>query len=222
MNLALFDLDHTLLDGDSNSLWLGYLDIHGLLPAGALERQAEEYARYEAGTLDIEAYLRFQLSLLVGRPVAEWSEWRRRFVAAVIVPRISAAARAAVARHRFGGDRLAIITATHGFLAGGVAGLLELDVIAPRAEVADGDFSGRVAGDICFGAGKRDCLRQWLAKDGLVPEDFALVHFYSDSINDLPLLESVTHPVVVNADAALAEVAAARGWPRETWRSGIA
>lgn len=220
MHLALFDLDHTLLDGDSNSLWLHFLADHGLVGREALQRQAEEYARYEAGRLEIEGYLRFQLSLLAERRVDDWLPWRQRFVAEIATPRIADAARAAVARHRAADDRAAIITATHSFLAEGIAESFGLPVLAPQAEVAEHRFTGAVQGEICFAERKCDCLRQWLARDGLHMADFASVHFYSDSINDRPLLEQVSHPVAVNADARLAALAAERGWPCERWRSG--
>jgi HAD superfamily hydrolase (TIGR01490 family) len=219
MRLALFDLDHTLLDGDSNTLWLGFLDAHGLLPAGALQRQAAEYARYEAGTLDIAAYLRFQLSLLSGRPLAEWLDWRTRFVAERIAPRIAAEAHAAVAAHRARGDRLAILSATHSFLVEGIAALFApIAAIAPQAEVVGERLSGRIVGEVCFAERKRGCLQAWLRQEGLAPESVAAAHFYSDSFNDLPLLEQVSHPVAVNADVRLAAVAAQRGWSRLAWR----
>lgn len=220
MNIALFDLDHTLLDGDSNSLWLDYLVAHGQLPAAALARQAEEYARYEAGTLDIAAYLEFHLSLLAARPLAGWLAWRERFVAERVVPRIASAARAAVAEHRARGDRLAIVTATHDFLAAGIAAeFAPIDLLAPRAEIRAGALTGRILGEVCFAERKLCCLDAWLAQQGLATADCAAIHFYSDSINDLPLLERASHPVTVNADACLAQEAARRGWPILAWRA---
>lgn len=220
MRLALFDLDHTLLDGDSNSLWLDFLVAQGQLPAEALARQAEAYARYEAGTLDIAAYLAFHLSLLAGRPVAEWLGWRDRFVETRIRHRIAPDARAAVAAHRVRGDRLAIVTATHSFLAEGIAAhFAPIDLLAPTAEIVAGSFTGRVVGEVCFGARKPACLDAWLAQNGLTAADCTAIHFYSDSANDLPLLERATHPVAVNADARLAREAARRGWPSVVWRT---
>ncbi|OQX15202.1 MAG: hypothetical protein BWK76_13515 [Desulfobulbaceae bacterium A2] len=219
MRLALFDLDHTLLDGDSNALWLSYLAGRDLLPPGTLERQDEEYARYEAGQLDIEAYLRFQLSLLTDRPLVDWFPLRGHFLATEIIPRIPASARAAIAAHRCVGDRMAILTATHSFLADGIGELLTpLPVIAPRAATRNGCLTGEISGEICFAERKFSCLCHWLAGEGLAPADFRAIHFYSDSSNDLPLLEQVSHPVAVNADARLAEIARQRGWPRQSWR----
>ncbi len=222
MRLALFDLDHTLLDGDSNALWLTYLAARDLLPAGALARQAEEYARYEAGVLDIEEYLRFQLSLLTARPLVDWLPLRDHFLATEIVPRISAPAHATIAAHRGAGDRLAVLTATNSFLADGIGELLRpLSVIAPRVATQQGRLTGEISGEICFAERKFSCLCQWLAVDGLTPADYRSIHFYSDSSNDLPLLEQVSHPVAVNADAWLAQIARQRGWPRQRWRCRV-
>lgn len=219
MHLALFDLDHTLLDGDSNSLWLEFLVAAGQLPATVLQQQAEEYARYEAGTLDIAAYLHFHLSLLAGRPLAEWLPWRARFVAEVAAPRISAEAMACVVAHRERGDLLAIVTATHSFLAEGIAELfMPLAVIAPQAAVENSCLTGRIAGEISYGAHKPVAVRTWLAQHGLTLAGFDTVHCYSDSSNDLPLLELASHPGVVNADPGLASLALRRGWPAQQWR----
>jgi HAD superfamily hydrolase (TIGR01490 family) len=217
-DLVLFDLDHTLLDGDSNQLWLGWLVERGAVPATRLAQQAEHYARYQAGTLDIDAYLAFHLSMLVERSVADWRPLRDAFVAERIAPRIGPAARAAVEHHRARGDALAVVTATHDFLAEGIVVLLGAPpLVATRCEVADGRFTGRVDGVPCFAQAKPGCVRDWLAAAGRRWEDFGAVRFYSDSANDLPLLEAVSHPVVVDPDPRLAAIAVARGWPRQSW-----
>ncbi|THF65530.1 HAD-IB family hydrolase [Pseudothauera nasutitermitis] len=219
MPLALFDLDHTLLDGDSNCLWLEYLVEGAHLPPAILARQADHMERYAACRLDIADYLAFHLRLLDDRPLAEWEALRARFLTDVVAPRIPVAARAAVEAHRRLGHRLAIVTATHGFLADAIGGLLDLPVICPRGEQRDGRFTGHVPGPLCFGAGKIDCVEHWLAAahPGTAPRER---HFYSDSANDLPLLRAVSHPVVVNGDAHLTEVAHELGWPRLSWRAG--
>lgn len=220
-DLVLFDLDHTLLDGDSNQLWLGWLVERGVVPAARLAQQADHYARYQAGTLDIDAYLAFHLSMLVERSVAQWQPLRAEFVAQRIAPRIGPLAQAAVARHRARGDTIAVVTATHDFLAEGIVGLLGAPpLVATRCEVAQGRFTGRVDGVPCFAAAKPGCVRDWLAATGHRWEDFAAVRFYSDSANDLPLLEAASHPVVVDPDPRLAAIAAERGWPREAWARG--
>ena len=216
MPLALFDLDHTLLDGDSNALWLDYLVARDLAPAAVLSAQAAHYAAYREERLDIGVYLDFQLSVLAGRSLEAWQPVRAAFVQQVLAPRIADAGLAAVARHRRQGHRLAIVTATHGFLAEAVGAHLHLPVVAPRVRVdADG---WRIEGPLCFRDGKLDCLARWLECPRLGEEELAASHFYSDSANDLALLEAVGHPVAVNADPRLAAVARARGWPRLEWR----
>ncbi len=219
MKLVLFDLDHTLLDADRNHLWIEYLMAAGLAGPDAMQRQIADHARYLAGQLDIVGYIEFQLSLLAGVSVSEWRARREEYLASCVAPRISAAARQAVETHRGAGDCLLVISATHSFLAEGVGGLLGLDVLAAAPEVRDDAFTGRVAGDICYAERKMLCLRAWLESAGRGFGDFSATVFYSDSINDLPLLESVDQPVAVNPDPRLAAVAAERGWPRFEWRA---
>lgn len=216
--LALFDLDHTLLDGDSNTLWLDFLIAQGHLGPEAVTTQADYMAQYGAGRLDIRDYLGFHLRLLAGRPVSDWLPVRQAFIAQCIQPRIPAAARQAVARHRQLGHRAAIITATHEFLSTAIGALFELPVIAPRGKVVAGRFSGEFEEPVCFREHKLTCLENWQRENGLSAGHVAARHFYSDSANDLPLLEAVDHPVVVNADPALAQIALARGWQAATWR----
>lgn len=218
MSLALFDLDHTLLDGDSNTLWLDYLVRHGHLPGDVQRQQADYMARYAAQELDIADYLGFHLRLLSARPVTEWLAVRADFVATEIIPRISPAARDAVATHRANDDRLAIITATNSFLSAAIGELFHVSVIAPRAEIRDGHLSGKIKGDLCFREKKLTCLNAWLEREGLDKEGIADCYFYSDSANDLPLLESVTYPVAVNPDESLEVRAQQRGWPILQWR----
>lgn len=218
-DLTLFDLDHTLLDGDSNQLWLAFLVEHGAAGPERLAQQADFYARYQAGTLDIDAYLAFHLSLLVERSVAQWRPLRDAFVAERIAPRITDAARAAVAGHVGRGDTVAVVTATHDFLAEGIVALLGAPpLVATRCEVVDGRFTGRLVGRPCFADAKPGCVRDWLAAGGRRWEDYAVVRFYSDSANDLPLLEAATEPIVVDADSRLEAIATRRGWPQRSWR----
>ncbi|MCX7229711.1 MAG: HAD-IB family hydrolase [Burkholderiales bacterium] len=221
-DLTLFDLDHTLLDGDSNQLWLAWLVEQGAAAPVRLAQQADFYARYQAGTLDIDAYLAFHLSLLIERDVAAWLPLRDAFVAARIVPRITDAARKAVAVHRERGDAIAVVTATHDFLAAGILALLgDPSLVATRCEVHEGRFTGRLVGAPCFADAKPGHVRDWLAGQGRDWDDFAAVRFYSDSANDLPLLEAVSHPVAVDADARLEAIARERGWPRVSWRLDV-
>lgn len=218
LRLALFDLDHTLLDGDSNTLWLDFLAEHGHVPPHAGRMQAEHMAAYVAGQLDIDAYLGFHLGLLAGQPLSHWAPIRDRFIAERIAPRIPDAACRAVAGHQARGHRMAIVTATHSFLSEAIAGLFGLALIAPQAEVRDGRLTGRIVGLPCFQEKKLACLQAWLEKEGLDKEPAAERHFYSDSANDLPLLEYASHPVAVNPDGRLAEIAGQRGWPIRVWR----
>jgi len=216
--LVLFDLDHTLLDGDSNTLWVDFLVSNGLLSAHVLEQQARAYDHYRTGTLDITAYLRFHLGLLASRPCNEWMDWRQRFIDDVAIPLIPTSARATVARHRQEGATLAMVTATHAFLAEGFGRLFDLPVVATPVEVNGGRFSGNFIGEPCFAEGKVDALMRWLLHEHLIPNAFSETWFYSDSFNDLPLLRWVSHPVVVNADAGLIAWAGKHGWPMESWR----
>ena len=213
MALALFDLDNTLLDGDSDFLWGEFL-----VDQGAVERAAfgaanrRFYQQYLDGTLDIQEFHAFSLGLLAQHEPATLIAWRTRFVAERIAPNLAPDAHALVARHRAAGDRLAIVTATNSFVTAPVAALLGVPtLIGTDPEIdARGWFTGRVAGVPAFRAGKVERVVDWLGVEG------ALLHaatFYSDSHNDLPLLERVAHPVAVNADPELARVAAARGWP---------
>lgn len=221
-HLALFDLDHTLLDGDSNTLWLEFLIERGHLPESARQQQHDYMARYAAEQLDIDDYLAFHLRLLAPRPLAEWLPLREAFVAECIVPRIGGAAHQTVARHRALGHRLAIVTATHDFLAAAIGHILALPVIAPRCELRDDHFTGRLVGPTCFREGKLACLNAWLQDQGLDTHDIGERHFYTDSANDLPLLEMSSHPVAVNADVRLTALATDRGWPMLCWSSGKA
>ena len=161
-HLALFDLDHTLLDGDSNTLWLKFLVERGHLPESTRQQQQHYMARYATEQLDIEDYLAFHLRLLAARPLTEWLPLREAFIAERIVPRISVAARQTIARHRALGHRPAIITATHDFLSRAIAAQFDAPVIAPKSEVRDGHFTGRIDGAICFRERKLACLSAWL------------------------------------------------------------
>jgi HAD superfamily hydrolase (TIGR01490 family) len=220
-DLTLFDLDHTLLDGDSNQLWLGWLVERGLAEPLQLERQHAYYAAYQAGTLDIDAYVAFHLSLLVERDLAAWTPLRDAFVAERIAPRVGAPAREAVARHVGGGDTVAVVTATHDFLARGIVDLFgPLEMVATRCGIADGRFTGRIDGVACFSGAKPGRVSEWLAGRGQAWSSFATTRFYSDSANDLPLLETVAEPVVVDPDPRLAAIALERGWPVQRWTVG--
>ncbi len=213
MKLALFDLDNTLLDGDSDYAWAQFLIEEGVLHREEYETRNEWfYERYKDGTLDISEFLRFQLAPIARRPRAQLDAWHADFMQRKIRPMILPAAIDLVARHA---DALiAIVTATNRFITApiaaelGIAHLIATDV----EEGADGVFTGRPRGTPSFREGKIRRVEEWLDGFGRRLEDYES-WFYSDSLNDLPLLERVRHPVAVDPDATLRSIAIERGWP---------
>ncbi|MDP1734700.1 MAG: HAD family hydrolase [Sulfuritalea sp.] len=216
MNLALFDLDNTLISGDSDFEWAQFLISQGVLDREVHEaRNIEFYEQYKAGTLDIHAFLDFQLAPLSRHSRAELDAWHKEFLATRIRPLISNAARELVARHARAGDLVAIVTATNSFVTGPIAHEFNVPhLIATIPAQEGGRFTGQPRGTPSFREGKIVRVDAWLESLGLWLGSFEQSWFYSDSHNDLPLLEKVTHPVAVDADATLAEVAARRGWPQ--------
>jgi len=214
MRLALFDLDNTLLCGDSDYEWGQFLLDRGVLERSRYEAQNREYyEQYAAGTLDIHEYLGFALRPLAEHPPQDLARWHAEFMSSRIVPMISPAARALVRRHLDAGDLCAIITATNSFVTSPIArefGVAHL--VATEPESRDGRFTGRVAGTPCFREGKVRRLTEWLSGLGQRLDQFPESSFYSDSHNDLPLLERVTRPVAVDPDPKLSAEAARRGW----------
>jgi HAD superfamily hydrolase (TIGR01490 family) len=215
MNLALFDLDNTLLAGDSDYEWGQFLVDQGVLERAEYEAQNREfYEQYAAGTLDIHEFLGFALRPLAEHASADLARWHADFMRQRIRPMIGAKARALVARHRDAGELCAVVTATNSFVTGPIAREFGIEhLIATEPEAVDGRFTGRVAGQPCFREGKILRVEQWLGREGRRLGDFARSAYYSDSHNDLPLLERVTHPVAVDPDEALAAEARRRGWP---------
>lgn len=215
MRLALFDLDNTLLAGDSDFEWAQFLIAKGVLDREVYEaRNLEFYEQYKAGTLDIHAFLDFQLKPLARHPRRELDAWHREFMATRIEPIILPKARALVERYREAGDTCVIITATNSFVTAPIARAFGVEhLIATEPEDIDGEFTGRVKGTPSFREGKVIRLEAWLAARGTRLSDIGHSTFYSDSHNDLFLLERVTHPVAVDADAELTRVAKSRGWP---------
>ncbi|MCX7962763.1 MAG: HAD-IB family hydrolase [Burkholderiales bacterium] len=215
MRLALFDLDHTLLAGDSDYEWGQFLVDRGVLARAEYEAQnAAFYEQYKAGTLDIHEFLGFALRPLADHSEADLARWHGEFMAERIRPMISARARALVRAHLDAGDLCAIVTATNRFVTAPIAREFGVPhLVATEPERANGRYTGRVAGTPCFREGKVRRVEEWLAARGQTLADFAESAFYSDSHNDLPLLERVTRPVAVDPDPRLAAVARARGWP---------
>lgn len=213
MNLALFDLDNTLLDGDSDRLWCEYLAAHGVLDLHAHGTTLDDFHQhYVEGRLDVHAYLGFILGLLSKIPAGELRRLRDGFLEQSIRPRILPAARSLVEKHRLAGDLLVIITLTNRLVTEPIAAEFGVDaLLATEPEMFHQRPTGRIIGEPCYQFGKISHLQRWLESREEDPEDS---YFYSDSINDLPLLEAVTHPVVVNPDPSLATLAKARGWRR--------
>jgi len=220
MNLALFDLDNTLLSGDSDFEWAQFLIGKGVLDSEVHEaRNVEFFEQYKAGTLDIHVFLDFQLAPLSRHSRNELDAWHREFLATRIRPLISTAARKLVAKHAAAGDLLAIVTATNSFVTGPIAREFNVPhLIATIPAQENGRFTGQPRGIPSFREGKIVRVEAWLESLGLWLGSFEQSRFYSDSHNDLPLLEKVTHPVAVDADATLAEVAGRRGWPQISLR----
>lgn len=213
MNLALFDLDNTLLAGDSDFEWAQFLIEQGVLDREVYEAQNQAFFdQYKAGTLDIHAFLDFQLKPLSRHPRKVLDQWHGEYMKQKIRPMIRDSARALVDKHR--GDVRVLITATNSFVTAPIARLFGIEhLIATEPEHRDGEFTGGVTGVPCFKAGKPRRLEAWLAARGENLHSFEQSWFYSDSHNDLPLLELVSRPVAVDPDATLRAHAVARGWP---------
>jgi HAD superfamily hydrolase (TIGR01490 family) len=217
MQLALFDLDNTLLDADSDLEWGELLAAEGAMD---LQRTREFHARYHDGTLDIDAFLEFQLAPLAKEPRERLLAWRARFLERRIEPRLSLLGRARVRDHADRGHEIVLITATNRFLTEPIAQALAIPhLLATRPEVQNERFTGRVDGVPCYREGKIRHLEDWLAARALHFEDVRESWFYSDSHNDIPLLGRVDHPIAIDPDASLRAHALERGWPIESWRS---
>ena len=214
MELVLFDLDNTLLAGDSDYEWAQFLIEIGVLERGAYEqRNLEFFEQYKAGRLDIYAFLDFQLAPLAAHPRAELDAWHAQFMRSKVVPMITASSRKLVAQHQQSGDFCAIVTATNTFVTAPIArefGVAHL--VATEIEQVNGRPTGKPSGTPCFREGKVTRVGEWLASLGKRWSDFPDSRFYSDSHNDLPLLERVAHPVAVSPDARLEKIALARNW----------
>lgn len=211
MALAIFDLDNTLLAGDSDHAWGEFLVQQGLVDAQVFKDKNDfYYQQYQAGALDIREYLEFALEPLTKYPLAQLHTLRDQFLQTMIEPIVTQKGRDLLAEHKAKGDYLLIITATNAFVTHPIAELLGVDdIIATDPEVVDGQYTGKVAGTPSFQHGKVTRLDNWLKQNQLSLEGS---YFYSDSHNDLPLLEKVDHPVAVDADPQLTEVANDKGW----------
>ena len=213
MTLALFDLDNTLIAGDSDHAWGQFLVDRGVVDADAYQRANDQfYQDYRAGTLDIVAYSEFVFAVLARNDEATLLAWREAFIQERIEQMLLPKAFDLLQYHRGKGHTLVIITATNRFVTELIAQRLGVDHLIATEPERDGSghFTGKLAGVPCFQAGKITRLHAWLDEHQANLEG---AWFYSDSRNDLPLLEAVTHPVVVDADPVLVKIAEERGWP---------
>ena len=217
--LALFDLDHTLLAGDTDVLWCEFLMDSGLLERdkfSALNRQME--TDYQAGTVSPAAFSEFYVSTLAGRTRQFWQPWREKFLTTTIVPRIGQEARALVEQHRLSGDTLVMTTATSRYLTELTARHLAFPhLLATEVEEDARGFTGRTRDVLNMREGKVTRLARWMAEEAIPERLLEHATFYSDSRNDLPLLRTVGRPVAVNPDAVLAAEAATKGWNILRW-----
>lgn len=216
MKLALFDLDGTLLPGDSDHAFGMFLSQQGWVDAKVYARRNDDFFKaYEAGNLDMHAYVDFTTGPWRDRPIDDIDSLSRRFMAEVVEPMIRPAARELVERHRAQGDRLALVTATNDYITAPIARAFGFEtLIATELERdACGRVTGRILGVPNLREGKITKVQAWLAAEGLSLASFDAVTFYSDSTNDLPLMEQVSHPVATNPGPTLAAIASQRGWP---------
>jgi HAD superfamily hydrolase (TIGR01490 family) len=213
MRLALFDLDNTLLAGDSDFEWAQFLIEKGVLDREVYEaRNQSFYDQYKAGTLDIHEFLDFQLKPLARHPRSQLDAWHAEFMQRKVIPMIAAGTPALLEQHA--GDVRVIVTATNSFVTAPIARHLGVaHLIATEPEQVGGEFTGRITGTPSFKEGKVIRLEAWLAERGETWASVEASWFYSDSLNDLPLLSSVDHPVAVDPDPTLRAHAEQAGWP---------
>lgn len=212
MNLAIFDLDNTLLAGDSDYLWGQFLVDQGRVDGAWYERENRRYYElYVAGTLDMAEFCAFSMKPLAEHSLEVLQQWRAQFVHEKIAPVVAAGAPALLERHRAQGDTLLITTATNRFITEPIAELLGVPhLIATEPELREGRYTGKLAGTANFQSGKVERLSQWRAQQRV---EFSHSTFYSDSRNDLPLLLQADTAIAVDPDDTLRAEAQRRGWP---------
>ena len=212
MKLVLFDLDNTLLDGDSDYEWAQFLIEKEILDRDEYEsRNQDFYREYQNGTLDIDEFLDFQLRPLSEYSRAQLNQWHEEFMKVKVHPMITQAARDLVLQ--FSGDLVAIVTATNSFITRPIADEFGIEhLIATEPEEIEGEFTGNVVGEPSFREGKVSRVNQWLNAIDLSLTSFEETLFFSDSINDLPLLDVVQTPIAVNPDPKLLDHARLKGW----------
>ena len=220
MPLSIFDLDNTLLNGDSDHAWGEFLASKGAVD-GKIYQQANDsfYQQYQDGNLDIHQFLEFSLKPLAENSKEQLDIWHQEFMRDYIVPMLQQKAYKLLQTHREQGHFLLIITATNGFITEPIAELLGVDaILATNAEFKNGCYTGKVAGTPCFQHGKIIRLMQWLENKAY---DLTGSYFYSDSHNDLPLLKIVENPIAVDADETLSNFAKQNQWPHISLREEV-
>ena len=217
MSLAIFDLDNTLIGGDSDFLWGEFLGEEGVVDANAYRKKNEYfYQQYDLGTLDIYAWLEFCLEPLTRYSMTELQEFHHRFMIQKIEPILLDKAQNCINQHKERGDTVLVITASTSFVTAPIVKKYGINqLLATEPEIKAGRYTGGVSGIPCFQSGKIDKLMPWLQKN---EETLTGSTFYSDSHNDLPLLELVDNPVAVNADKILTKIAEKKGWEVLNWR----
>lgn len=217
MTVALFDLDNTLLHGDSDHLWGKFLCDKGVVDKQKYGEENDRFfAEYQAGTLDIVAYNEFCLKPLTEHDLKQLLIWREEFIDTVISPVVLETGVETIKAHQRAGDNVLIITATNQFVTSPIATMLNVDgLIATMPETIDGAYTGKLTGTPCFQKGKVTRLNEWLDQTG---ESLLGSHFYSDSINDLPLLQQVETPVAVDPDDSLLQHARENSWRVTSFR----
>ena len=212
MSIALFDLDNTLIAGDSDFLWGCFLVEQGIVDAALYERENQRfYDQYRVGELEIHEFLDFQLRPLSEHNLDTLQQWRRQYVEEKITPILLPRAQTLIDRHRQQGDTLVVITATNRFITGPIVELYDIPhLLATEPEILNDQYTGKVSGIACFQDGKVEQLSGWLVENQQSLQDS---WFYSDSHNDLPLLNKVTHPVAVDPDEILERHARNNDWP---------
>ena len=217
MSLAIFDLDNTLIGGDSDFLWGEFLGEEGVVDANAYRKKNEYfYQQYDLGTLDIYAWLDFCLEPLSRYSMTELQEFHHRFMIQKIEPIMLDKAQNCINQHKERGDTVLVMTASNSFVTAPIAKKYGINqLLATEPEIKAGRYTGGVSGIPCFQSGKVDKLMPWLQKN---EETLTGSTFYSDSHNDLPLLELVDNPVAVNADKILTKIAEKKGWEVLNWR----
>lgn len=212
MRLALFDLDKTLLSGDSDHTWGDFIVEKGLVNAAYYQQKNNDfYAQYQQGDLDIFAYLEFALDFLANNDMTYLQELHQEFMQQKVVPMVLSKAKALVQKHQEQGDICVIITATNDFVTAPIAALFDIEhLLATQAEILDGQYTGKVAGTPCYQHGKVERIEHWIAEQGIDVEHSV---FYSDSQTDIPLLEWSDEPIATNPNDLLKQYAEEKGWP---------